>query len=255
MYTLKHMDDAAYIARLRREGELMAAAAERADLDAPVPTCPGWTVRDLVRHMGLVHRWAAAHIVRRLTKPLDESEDLIGEWPDDAALAAWFRDGFASLASALEDAEPDMVCWTFLPAPSSRAHWARRQAHETGIHRVDTELGAGEPITPFSPDFAADGIEEMLFAFLGSQRGKPRSGPPRTLHLHATDTNGEWLTRIAPEAITTTREHADADCTVRGSASDLHMLLWNRLSPDDLEVEGDRAVLGLWRESVKVSWD
>jgi uncharacterized protein (TIGR03083 family) len=249
------MDDDAYIDCLRREGELMAAAAARADLDAPVPTCPGWTVRDLVRHVGLVHRWAAAHIVRRLTKPLDESEDLIGEWPDNSGLVNWFRDGHSQLVSALEDSEPDMVCWTFLPAPSPRAHWARRQAHETGIHRVDAEIGAGGPITPISPAFAADGIEEMLFAFLGSQGGKPRSGPPRTLHLHASDVDGEWLTRIAPEAITTTREQGDADCTVRGPLSDLHMLLWNRLSPDELEVEGDRAVLDLWRESVKVTWD
>ena len=34
--------------------------ADRAGLRAPVPTCPGWTVRDLVAHQGMVHRWAAA---------------------------------------------------------------------------------------------------------------------------------------------------------------------------------------------------
>ena len=32
-----------------------------------------------------------------------------------------------------------MRCFAFLPAPSPLAFWARRQAHETGIHRADVE--------------------------------------------------------------------------------------------------------------------
>ena len=36
-----------------------ADAIVGADLTAPVPTCPEWTVRDLVTHVGSGHRWSA----------------------------------------------------------------------------------------------------------------------------------------------------------------------------------------------------
>ena len=38
----------------------MAVWSRAAGADAPVPTCPGWTVRDLLAHQGMVHRWATA---------------------------------------------------------------------------------------------------------------------------------------------------------------------------------------------------
>ena len=55
-------DVAYHIARLRAEGELLAGTAERAGFDAPVPACPGWRVRDLLKHLGYVHRWAAGYV-------------------------------------------------------------------------------------------------------------------------------------------------------------------------------------------------
>ena len=51
-----------YLAVLATEATALAAAAEEAGLDAPVPTCPGWTVNDLVLHIGEVHRWATAAV-------------------------------------------------------------------------------------------------------------------------------------------------------------------------------------------------
>ena len=123
----------------------MAEAVARADPGAAVPTCPGWAVRDLVRHMGGVHRWATglrrrrAHR-RRAARVWTRSS---GAGPDDAELADWLRQGCAALVAALGAAPADLECWSFLPAPSPLAMWARRQAHETAIHRVDAELAAG----------------------------------------------------------------------------------------------------------------
>ena len=45
--------------------------------------------------------------------------------------------------SWLRSAPADLDCFTFLPAESARHFWARRQAHETAIHRVDAENAAG----------------------------------------------------------------------------------------------------------------
>ena len=138
------MEVAVHIDALRSEGELMAAAVEGSDPGAPVPTCPEWAVRDLVRHMGGVHRWATGYVAGARTEMggpgLDE---IVGVGPDDAELAGWLRQGSAALVGALTAAPADLVCWTFLPAPSPLAMWARRQAHETAIHRVDAQLAAG----------------------------------------------------------------------------------------------------------------
>ena len=249
------MEIAEHIGALRREGDLLAAAAAAKDLDTPIPACPDWRMRDLLRHVSHVQRWAAVHVGQRRTQPMDEQEEseLFGKWPDDAALIDWFREGHAALVHILEMAEPDITCWTFLPAPSPLAFWARRQAHETGIHRADAESARG-PFTAFPPAFAADGIDELLFGFVSRPRGKLRTDPPRTIHLHATDADQEWLVRIGPDRVEVRSEHATGDCTVRGCASDLYLLLWNRRPPEGLEVGGDATLLDLWRQSVRIRW-
>jgi len=172
-------DIASYIARLRAEGELLAGAAELAGFDAPVPACPDWRVRDLLKHLGYVHRWAAGYVREQHARWVDRASEaeILRGGPADEALAGWFRDGHAALVRALEAADPGMTCWTFLEAPSPLAFWARRQAHETAIHRVDAQQAAagagvaGEPA--FTPRFAADGIDELIMGFLGrdAERG------------------------------------------------------------------------------------
>jgi len=254
----------AHVEALRRDGGLLAAAAERAGADAPVPSCPEWVVRDLVHHMGGVHRWAAGHIRDRRTEEWDaDLEDVAGGWPDDASLPDWLRTGCAALASDLDAADPELQCWTFLPAPSPLAMWARRQAHETAVHRVDAELAAGDAPTPFPPDFAADGIDEMLTGFLPRGR-RLRSEVPRTLRITTDDAPGDWLLRISTEPVVTTTHPGDldldldlagdADCRVSGPASDLYLTLWNRSGPGGLTVAGDADVLALLLDRVRVSW-
>ena len=242
-----------HIAALRREGELLAAAAERTDLDSRIPTCPDWRMRDLVRHMGDVHRWAAAHLADRRLMPIRKVGEVAGPLPVDADLLDWFREGHVRLLDTLESADPDVQCWTFLPAPSAVAFWARRQAHETGIHRADAESPGGS-ITEFAPGFAVDGIDELLLGFFAGPDDKSPVDSRRTLHLHAADADGEWLVRVGTKGLEASREHADADCTVLGSASDLDLLLWNRRTPDGLDVVGDDSLLSFWRETVQIHW-
>jgi uncharacterized protein (TIGR03083 family) len=138
------MDVAAHIDALRSDGWLMADAAGTAGPDAPVPTCPEWVVRDLVRHMGGAHRWATGYVADARTEVWDVGlDEVVGAWPDDADLLSWFCQGCETLTEALEAAPRDLECWTFLRASSPLSMWARRQAHETAIHRVDAELAAG----------------------------------------------------------------------------------------------------------------
>jgi len=248
------MQVAEHVAILEREGELLAVAAERTSLEATVPTCPDWTLRDLVRHISGIHRWAAAHVSRSRSGRWDPFVELEGQWPSDSELVAWFRDGHADLVRSLRSAPSDLQCFSFLPAPSPLAFWARRQAHETGIHRVDAE-SAGGPITPFGPDQAVDGIDELLFAFMARPGQQLKSSTPRSLLLQATDTPNTWLVRVGPDEPRVSREPTrDVDCQVAASASDLFQLVWNRRSLDGLDATGDASLLDLWRESVHVRW-
>jgi uncharacterized protein (TIGR03083 family) len=232
-----------HIAALRTEGELFTGVLRRADLDAVVPTCPEWTVRELARHTGRVHRWAASYArgARPDVMTADEEEHAWGAMPEDAALVDWFRDGHAGLVDALATAPGDLACWSFLPAPSPLAFWARRQAHETTIHRVDAELaGAGHTAVP--AEFAVDGLDELLLCFFSRPRNRLRFDDPKTLAIVATDAGASWLVRIGPEGASAQRRDGgppDADATVAGPASALYLGLWNRGPLAEAEAEAD----------------
>jgi uncharacterized protein (TIGR03083 family) len=238
-----------HIAHLEAEGERFAQAAADAGLEAAVPNCPGWKVRDLVRHMGGIHRWAASYVESGNPRPSNEVDDTrffaaLG----DGELIARYRRGHAGLVSALSTASPGLACWTFLAAPSPLAFWARRQAHETTIHRVDAEQAA-DVESGCAPELAADGIDELLNGFFSRPKGRLVADPPVALAIRTADTGDAWTIRIEPDRRVVTPGAGDADCRVSGSASDLYLLLWNRRGRDrGVTVEGDGGVLDLWRE-------
>jgi uncharacterized protein (TIGR03083 family) len=247
---------AEHIAAIRRDGPLLRAAAASAGPDAAVPSCPGWTVRDLVRHLGGVHRWATSIVATPRTEPWPvDLEEVVGSWPDDATLLDWFDDGCQGLAAALERARPDLACWTFLRAPSPLAMWARRQAHETAMHRVDVELAAGAQVTQFTAPFAADGVDELLTCFITRGSSALRADEPRTLGVRCTDAADNWLVRIGPDAARTTPIGTDTpDCTLSGRAADIHLALWSRPELAALAIEGDESVLDLFLDKVHIRW-
>jgi uncharacterized protein (TIGR03083 family) len=248
-----------HLSALEAAGHRFAAVADDADLDSAVPTCPGWTVRDLVWHLGEVHRWAGTHVAERRQERVRFPGGVSGPKPTDDDLVDWYRDGHAWLLDTLRSADPDVECWSFLPAPSPLAFWARRQAHEASIHRADAE-GAVGPVTPFEPAFAADGVDELLIAFFGSRPPGARAPDPAeatplgTVHLRADDARRDWLMRMSDRGVETTPEAGDADCDVVAAASDLYLLFWNRRSDEGLDVSGDRSLLDHWRQTAQIRW-
>jgi uncharacterized protein (TIGR03083 family) len=263
---------AEHIEQLGQDGQLMAAAAERAGLTARVPSCPDWQVRDLLRHQSHVHRWATRFVAEGLPDPVPEpgeAEILAGGPPDDQLLGR-FREGHAALVSALRAAPPDLACWTFLPAPSPLAFWARRQAHETAIHRVDAEQAAGGDLTPIPAQFAADGIDELIMGFFGRDERKlsaeQRAGGRQVICVHATDTGGEWLVELTADGTRaasvrrgagragTTADSAQG-CVLAGPAASLYVALWNRADPAAAAatLTGADTVLRAWR-GMQVTW-
>jgi uncharacterized protein (TIGR03083 family) len=255
------------IACLQREGERLAAAADQAGLAAPVPACPGWQVRDLLKHLGYVHRWAAGYVRDQHTRRVERlsEEEILSGGPSDDVLAAWFRQGLAELVRVLAAAGPETDCWTFLDAPSPVAFWARRQAHETTIHRVDAEqaaAAAGPAQLADPPDidtrFAIDGIDELIMGFLARDASRGRwDGPPAVLGFHAEDGAGgtaHWRLDAAPGRLAVARGTGPAGCDVTGPAARLYLLLWNRAGQNGLVVGGDASQLAAFRAHYHVTW-
>ncbi|MFD7866776.1 maleylpyruvate isomerase family mycothiol-dependent enzyme [Streptomyces sp. NPDC059783] len=243
-----------HIESLSAEGRLMADAAEEAGTGAPVPTCPGWRVRDLLDHTAAVHRWAAAFVTEghRAYVPETEVPEL-----DGTALVDRFRAGHQHLVTALENAPEDLECWTFLPAPSPLAFWARRQAHETRVHRFDAESALGRTPAPVAPAHAEDGLDELLRGFHARPKSRVRTDVPRTLRIRTTDTGAVWDVRLTTEPPAAVRldatedraEHtARADCEVAATAGQLYLALWNRAPLDALPATGDTDLVRLWQE-------
>ena len=250
------MDVEQHVEQLRLDGERLAEVVSSCDPAAPVPTCPDWQVRDLVRHVGGVHRWATGFVLGAGVQPPDgDLEQLVGGWPSETELVAWFRAGHRALVEALAEAPLDLETWTFLDAPTPLAFWARRQAHETAIHRVDAEA-AGGSVTGFPPAFAADGLDELMLRFANRPGRTLPVESPRSMIVGATDVSRSWGVTFAPTGfqIQADPEHVDPEFVVAGGASDLYMMLWNRRDKTGLELKGEPYLLDLWRETVRISW-
>ena len=257
------MEVAEHIDALHGQGDLLADAAGRAGLNAAVPPCSPWLVKDLLRHTGYIHRWAARHITEGPETVLDgpsEVEILRGGAADEDLLV-WFRAGHAALVGTLSTADPGLRCATFMDAPSPLAFWARRQAHETAIHRADAESAlGGRPEYP--PDFAADGIDELIRGFGARRKYRPSAEHPGSLDVHATDTGHAWHVAAAEGRIQARREPGESDSgrsaqgSVAGPASGLYLFLWNRsdASLAGVTIAGDPGFLALWQSSVRVRW-
>lgn len=243
-----------FINTLRIEGGNLLAAAATAGLNARVPSCPKWDVRELIRHIGGVHHWAAKQVGERRTGEISgKLVDIVGGWPADDELLAWAAHQHTTLVGTFEHADRSFPYWTWFSATTPFTMWTRRQAHETSIHRVDAELAAGS-VSPFAPDFAADGVDELLLGMLGNRRKKLSVSAPQKLHLHATDISRTWTVIMSPKGFETyTNQHADGDCRVVGSAAALYRTVWHR-NQDDIEVLGDASVLEAWWENVKPAW-
>jgi uncharacterized protein (TIGR03083 family) len=243
---------ARYIEQLREHGLGLAKAAERAGLDTEVPTTPGWTVRELVGHTGGVHRWAVEYVRGRTDPPSDSN---LAEPPADDVLLDWFRTGHEDLVAALEKAPADLDCWTFFPAPTPLAFWARRQAHETAVHRIDAEAAAGTT-SSYDTTFAVDGIDELLLGFYARPKGRLVTDPPRTLGIQVTDgkPGDEWQLTIGPTGRKVERGISRGDCVLTGPADAVYRVLWNRGDRSTVEVSGNAKVFELWQAKARVSW-
>lgn len=246
----------AHLDAIAARADLMAGIAARTDPSTAVPTCPGWSLHELVAHQGGVHRWATAHVSG--AKDIDSAPLFIAPHEPDQ-LAAWLRRGADELATALRSAPADVAATRFLnDAPSPLAFWARRQAHETTIHSVDAQSAAiGQTIVSsesgITGDVALDGLDELVAGFVPRSTTRLRHDEPVRIAIVPIDSDGGFTVDVSTEApVTRTEVDTDADLVVRGTALQLYLGLWNR--GDELEVIGRPELLDAWRRQMRIRW-
>jgi uncharacterized protein (TIGR03083 family) len=244
-------------------------------LGRDVPCCPGWTLTDVVKHLGNVYNWAGTIVGGRLLEP--PSRDAMPERPQQMAYPEWMANSLERLVGALADIPDEASVWTFSAAePQAPAFWWRRQAHETLIHRVDAEVACEMAITSVEPFLGADNLSELfsIYAFSfsddeagGGEAAAGKSPPgsaaaiatdgdpphlpagwPATVHLHATDLDGaEWTIDTASRSVS--RRHSKADMALRGPAWALARWCWGRPALTELEAFGNLDAGETWRKS------
>jgi len=243
---------AAFLEQNRAFGDVIRSG----DQSTPVPTCPGWTFKELFRHVGRGDRWAAQIIADRVDHYLDPRTVEGGKPPADPDEAiAWLHDGAQRLIDAVEQAGLDAPVWTFI-GQRPAYWWVRRRLHEATVHRADAALSLGVEYT-LEPALAADAISEWLerVASQAGRDGEPLPlEPGNTVHLHATDpglgASGEWTIQAGDNGITWSHEHGKGTVALRGGATDLMLAMVRRIptADRDITVFGDISVWQNWLE-------
>ncbi|MEB3984326.1 maleylpyruvate isomerase family mycothiol-dependent enzyme [Mycobacterium sp. 663a-19] len=245
-----------YAAAFLDQNRAFAELFRGADDATPVPTCPGWTLKQLFRHVGRGDRWAAQIVRDRLDDYLDPRSVEGGKPPPDPDDAiSWLRGGAQLVVDAVELTGAETPVWTFLGTRPAN-WWVRRRLHEVAVHRADAAITLGGEFT-LDPELASDAITEWLER-VAIQAGRDGEAlpleEPNTIHLHATDSGltepGEWTIGASGGRVGWSHEHGKGTVALRGPATELLLALVRRVPVGDtgVAVFGDEAVWQNWLE-------
>jgi uncharacterized protein (TIGR03083 family) len=242
-----------YAAALIEQNNMLGELLRGQDWSVPVPTCPGWTLLQLLRHVGRGDRWAAQIIADRADASLDPRLVRDGRPPGDAEGAIrWLTESPRLLLAAVDDIGPHTEVSTFL-GPREAAWWVRRRLHEATVHRADAAIALGSAYE-LTAGLAADGISEWLERLADEQGlGRPPALPPgKSMLLQATDPHlaeNSWTLLGSPAGVQqASRQPASADLTLSGPAVGLLLALVRRRSAEDagVSLEGDAVLWDSW---------
>ena len=241
-----------WLAALRADSPALQDAVEQAGPDAAVPSCPDWTVADLVEHLTTTLHWVRETAARGVATHPDHAPVEMPRLEWEAA-----RDGLrrelTGTIETLEALDADLPAWNWAPQAKTAGFWQRRMAHEVSVHRWDAEAAAGRP-TPIETKLAADGIGEVLDTWLPAGKRKGPTDLHGVVHLTASDAGYEWFVRLRGPgvALLDTGTILDSDdhhprAEAAGTASDLLLTLMGRQRPERLVISGDPRLISALR--------
>ena len=233
-----------------RSTAFRAAVAAAPSLDVRVPTCPEWTLFDLVQHLGEGRRrWAATVAAGPADAPPAMSAPVAPR--EREALLAWFAASTEELLDALRTAGPDRGCWTWWgpsQSPQTTGAVARHQLQQVAVHTYDAQVTVGAP-QPLSSELALDGVDEFLTTRCAGTEPWPYE--PVVVDYHATEgrswrlwvSDGRTRTARLPDGVTAGEGPEKADAAVWGTAHELVMFFYGRIRSESLRTDGDRGIL------------
>jgi uncharacterized protein (TIGR03083 family) len=237
-----------YLTRLKSDATRLAEMAGH-DLDAEVPPCPGWTVRDVVVHTGAVYSHKVACM--RLPGGPKKDEDWQHGPTDGEDTLGWFQDRFDELVDELEARGPEAPAYTWHEDDQTVGFWYRRMAQETAVHRVDVE-SAFNAVMPVADDLAVDGIDEVLDWFLAYRSDAVGPDGPGRGTVAVRTGDHIWRAALNPDDVELSREPGPCDAVVSGEPSELLLWLWGRRPDGAVTLEGDQQLMAGFRERLKV---
>ena len=251
------MNTSEYLKAVVEQTGTLAQWVDGRDAAAPVPTCPRWTLADLVDHVGSVQRMVTMLVGERMTEPSRAYAGYVPGLADPAQWRTWLTDGAAEAEQAFASVSDDTPVWDPSGADAGVPFWSRRLFGEACVHRADAAAALGTRYE-LEPEPAVAAIEDWLDTMTsrGYWENRPdfadaMRGSGQTLHFHATDASGEWLARRESDMVVLEHTHTQADVEVRGPASELLLVLSRRRplkAAPTLDIQGDRALLDLWIE-------
>ncbi len=240
------MEYEGFVEHVRIDGRLLADMTD-GNIDAAVPSCPGWDVCDLVVHVAQVYEHKI-ECTRLGTAP----DPWPPEWPRADDPVPWFRDAHARLLAMFDEngaASPSATWW---PPDQTVGFWARRMAHETTVHRVDAELARGAS-TPVDPALATDGVDEILHIMLAGDWSDDADDEMTGQRVAVETGDRVWRVVLDREAMMVSDGDGPADATLSGRPSDVLLWLWGRQPDDRVEMSGDLDAHRLMRTRLKMA--
>ncbi len=235
------MDYDEHLSAAGREASAFEDALRAGPTDATVPSCPAWRVEDLAVHVGHFMGFWAHVLCEGSGRPKPE----LPAAPPLDALPAWIQQQREALLTELAATPPDTAVWTWNPDETTASFVARRVANELAVHRVDMELARGAA-APIERKLAADGIDELGMIMVHAPGVTTGNG--ETIHLHATDGDGEWLLTLAGTGFEMRHEHSKGDVALRGTVSDLELTLYGRTTNGPIEQLGYASAVDAWSQ-------
>ncbi|MFI5735724.1 maleylpyruvate isomerase family mycothiol-dependent enzyme [Kribbella sp. NPDC051587] len=231
-----------YLEQLTAEAARLREVAQFG-LEAPVPSCPGWTVETVVRHVAQVYLHKIEVLrLGELPKP----------WPpegvDDRDAFELFDESLAALLVALRKVGTSQQTWTFSPQDSTTGFWFRRMALETVVHRIDVEL-AYDVVTPIAAELALDGIDEVLYPSLGGPWWDENwTKHPIDAAVRITAEGRSWTVGADATSVTVTQgSEGDAAAEIFGDAGSVYLWLWGRTGDEAIQIAGSEDVVQAFR--------
>jgi uncharacterized protein (TIGR03083 family) len=250
------MDDRDRIDAIRTFGSAFAAAAREAGPDLVIPTCPEWTMSDLLDHVAyeyagwyyynLTHDPAGSDLVQAFAAapPYPEVFD------DQVDYLEHHAARFADRAAAV-DLDADV--WAFGSVEPAR-WWLRQAVMEVGMHTWDATAAVDHPST-LTPAVAVETVDQFVVGMTWEHRQWVSEAwpefapgavelPTESFGLRTSDTGDSWLVHGHDGRVVAEAGGAEAGAAVRAPAEALARWVWGR--PAEVSLDGEPDLVAVW---------